>query len=91
MSETDVTGTVAAVTVTVQVAVFAPSAVITVMVAVPAALAVTRPLVLTVATYVLDDDQVMVLFVADVGLMVAVRRKEAPTTTEAVFLSRETD
>jgi hypothetical protein len=50
---TPVTGTVTigAVTVTTQVAVLLPSAVVAVMVAVPAACAVTKPLVLfTVAT-----------------------------------------
>ena len=47
------TGTVAADTVTTQVAVLLPSTVVTVMVAVPVALAVTTPALLTVAAVVL--------------------------------------
>ena len=54
---TPVTCTVAAVTVTVQFALNPPSAVVTVMTAVPAATAVTRPLELTVAAAVLLEDQ----------------------------------
>jgi hypothetical protein len=45
-------------TVTLQDAVLLPSAVVTVMVALPAATGVTSPLVLTVATLVLLLDQV---------------------------------
>ena len=45
-----------------------PSAVVTVIVAVPRALAVTRPLLLTVAMFVLLDDQVAALFVALLGV-----------------------
>ena len=59
-------------TVTVQVAVLLePSAVLTVMVALPFITAVTRPVLLTVATDVLLLLQVTLLFVALLGVMVA--------------------
>ena len=80
--ETPVTDTIAAVTVTAQVAFFEPSWVVQVMVAEPAALAVTTPLVLTVATEVLLDDQVTDLFVAFDGLTVAVRVAVLPSSNE---------
>lgn len=67
--DTPVTGTT---TVTAQVAVFAPSLVITVIVVDPAAFAVTRPEEDTVATAVLLDDQVTDLSVALEGETVAV-------------------
>ena len=57
-TETLVTCTVALLTVTVHVAVLPPSSVRTVIVAEPAAFAVTTPLDETVATEVLFDDQV---------------------------------
>ena len=57
-------------TVTVQLAVFPPSAVLTVMVAVPAPAAFTFPLESTVATFVLLLVQVTDLFVALEGLIV---------------------
>ena len=61
----------AAVTVMAHVAVFPPSAVFTVMVADPAAFAVTKPVELTPATDVLLDDQVTDWLVALDGVMVA--------------------
>jgi hypothetical protein len=61
------------VTVTVALAVFAPSWVVAVMVAVPTALAVTLPVVSTVATAVLLDVQLTVLLVAFAGDTVAVK------------------
>ena len=70
---TPVTDTLAAVTVTVHVAVLPPSFVLTVIVAVPAALAVTTPEEDTVATDVLLEVQVTDLSVAFEGLIVAVR------------------
>ena len=60
------------VTVMILVAVFPPSCVVTVMVALPAAIAVTSPELLTVATDVLSELQVTVLLVASEGKMVAV-------------------
>ena len=76
----------AAVTVTTQVAVLLPSAVVTVMVAVPAARAVTTPELLTVATVVLLELQVTFLFVAVLGLTVAVKLSVPPTVNAALFL-----
>ena len=67
-----VTEIVFALTVTAHVAVFAPSAVFTVIVADPAALAVTTPELETVATDVLLVDQVTDLFEAFEGVTVAV-------------------
>ena len=64
---------VGSVTVTVQVAVFPPSLVLTVIVAVPEALAVTKPEEETVATEVLLEDQVTDLSVAFEGVIVAAR------------------
>ena len=69
--ETPVTEIVAAVTETVQVAVFAPSVVVQVIVADPAPLAVTVPSEATDATEELLDDQLTLLFVALDGLTVA--------------------
>ena len=70
---TPVTGTVAAFTVTVHVAVLAPSVVVTVIVADPAAFAVMTPVEDTVATELLLDVHVTDLFVALVGETVAVK------------------
>ena len=70
MTEAGCTG--AAVTVTSQVAVFPPSTVVTVIVAVPAATPVTTPAADTVAIFVLLDDQVTFLLVAFGGATVAV-------------------
>lgn len=71
-NDTLVTATDAEVTVTVQDAVLFPSVVLTVIVAVPTALAVTKPLLLTVAILALLLLQVNPLFVAFVGKMVHV-------------------
>lgn len=68
LKRTRVTGTT---TVTKQVAFLAPSAVVTVIVAVPPATAVTRPLLETVATPALLVDQATVRFVALAGATVA--------------------
>jgi hypothetical protein len=57
----------AAVTVTAQVSVKLPSAVVAVIVAVPAATAVTRPVELTVAMDAAEVVQVIALLVASVG------------------------
>jgi hypothetical protein len=68
-----VTATNGSITVTVQVAVLPPSAVVTMMIAVPAATAVTIPLLFTVATPVLLLLQVTFLFVALAGNTDAMR------------------
>ena len=65
--------TVMGLTVTAQVAVLLPSVVLTVIVAVPTAMAVTTPEVETVATDVLLEVHVTDLSVAFDGLTVAVR------------------
>jgi hypothetical protein len=70
---TPVTETTLALTVTEQVAFLPPSLVVTVIVAVPAALAVTKPEEDTVATVVLLEDQVTDLFVAFDGETVATK------------------
>jgi len=87
--ETPVTETVAAVTVTVHVAVLLPSVVVTVMVAEPAVTPETVP-PLTVATDVLLELQDTVWSVAVVGLMVAVRVSLEPAVRDSVVLLRET-
>ena len=61
------------------VAVFPPSWVVTVIVAEPAATALTNPELFTVATAVLFDDQLTVLFVAFDGATVAVNCCVPPT------------
>ncbi|MCL1838774.1 MAG: hypothetical protein FWG47_05590 [Propionibacteriaceae bacterium] len=73
---TPVTGWV---TVTVAEAVLPPSAVFTVIVALPTALAVTTPVADTVATLVLLEVQITFLFVAFVGVTVAVNDTVSPT------------
>ena len=65
-------------TVILQVALVLPSSVVTVMVAVPFATAVTTPLLLTLATEVLLLDHVTFLFVALSGKIVAVSVVVAP-------------
>ena len=64
-------------TLTVQLAVYPPSSVVTVMVVVPVptevTLAVLVPVLATVATAGLELVQVMFLFAASFGVMVAVR------------------
>jgi hypothetical protein len=79
---TPVTATVVVVTVIVDVAVKPPSAVVTVTVAEPAATPVTNPLEFTVATPVLFELQVTLLFVALDGDTVAVSWDVPPTPTE---------
>ena len=84
---TPVTGTV---TVTVQVAVLLPSAVFTVIVAEPPATAVTFPLESTEATDVLELVQVTLLFVASLGVIVAVKVSVDPFDKDKVLLLRLT-
>ena len=75
---------------TVQLAVLPlPSLAVAVMVAVPAAMPVTVPPEVTVATEVLLLDQVTVLFSAFEGLTVAERVSEAPTSMVVEALFRE--
>ena len=71
-------------TVTSQVAVF-PFAVVTVIVAVPAPIAVTFPFA-TVATLVLEDAQVKVLSVASAGATIAVKVSLPPLMRDSVVL-----
>ena len=87
---TPVTDTFAAVTVTVQVAVLPPSLVFTVIVAVPAAFAVTTPEEETVATEVLLEDQVTDLSVAFEGVIVADKVWVSPTVMDMDVLLRLT-
>ena len=87
---TPVTETFAAVTVTVHVAVFPPSLVFAVIVAVPAAFAVTTPEEDTVATEVLLEDQVTDLSVAFEGVIVAVSVCVSPTVMDIEVLFRLT-
>ena len=87
---TPVTETVALETVTEHVAFLAPSFVVTVIVAVPAAFAVTTPEEETVATEDLFDDQVTDLSVALDGVTVAVSVCLSPTVKERDVLSRLT-
>ena len=76
--------TLAAETVTAQVAVLLPSCVVKVIVAEPTATPVTTPVVLTVANAVLLDVHVTFLLVAFEGATVAVNEVVAPATTLAV-------
>ena len=78
---TPVIGTV---TVMTLVAIFPPSCVVTVMVALPCARPVTRPVLFTVATDVLSELQVTVLLVASNGKTVAVSCCVEFTETVAV-------
>ena len=77
-------------TVTVQVAVLLPSSEVAVIVALPAALAVTSPLASTVATEVLLLVQFTFLLVALLGATVAVKVSEAPTFNASELLLSET-
>jgi hypothetical protein len=86
---TPVTATAVALTFTVQAAVLLPSAVLTVMVAVPAATAVTVPLDDTVATEALPLLHVTLLFAALDGSITA-ERVSVPPTTRLVVDLRET-
>ena len=70
---------------------FVPSVVVAVMVAEPGDLAVTSPLLLTVATAVLLDDQVTVLLVALAGSTVAVSCRVLPSVTVALVLFSDMD
>jgi hypothetical protein len=81
---TPVTATVAVVTVITDVAVYPPSAVVTVIVAVPAAIPDTTPAVLIDATAVLDEAHVTDVLVAPDGAIVAVSVCVLPIATEAV-------
>ena len=81
-----VTDVGAAVTVTEHVAVFPPSAVVTVIVAVPGATADTTPALSTVATDGSSDEKVTVLFAAFVGNTVAVKNPFVPDTRLSVVL-----
>ncbi len=72
------------VTVMAEVAVFPPSCVVTVIVAVPAAMPLTSPEELTVATEALLDDHVTFLLVAFAGATVAVSWVLLFTATLAV-------
>ena len=65
-------------------AVLLPSAVVAVMVALPFATAVTTPLAFTVATAVLSEAQVTVLFVALSGNTMAVRLPVCPGFSDRV-------
>ena len=80
---------VAELTVTEQVAIFPPSTVLTVIVAVPAEIAETVPPD-TVATEELLVAQLTLLFVALLGLTVAVRVSEPSTVKERLVLLRVT-
>ena len=82
--------TVLLVTVTVQVAVLLPSTVVTVIVAVPSAMAVTTPDAETVATAVLLLDHVTALFVAVLGATTAISVPVLPSSIESVVASSDT-
>ncbi len=87
---TPVTGTFLLFTVTLQVAVFPPSSVVTVTVASPALRAVTFPLSSTDAMSVLSDFHVTFLLVALSGLTVAVRFAFSPSVSSREVLSSVT-
>lgn len=84
------TAVMVSVTVTVHLAVFAPSPVSTVISAVPAALAVTVPSAVTSATLFLLLSHVTVLFVALSGCTVATSFSVPPFASVVVFLFRVT-
>lgn len=88
--DTPVTDMVAAFTVTEQVAVLLPSTVVTVIVALPVAIAVTNPLLFTVATLELLETQDTFLFVALDGAIVAVSCSVPPTVNEVEVLFNDT-
>lgn len=89
-NETPVTAIVLALTVTAQVAFLLPSLVVTVIVAVPAAFAVTTPEDETAAIEVLLDVHVTDLSVAFEGVTVAVNEYLSPSVNVKVVLSRLT-
>jgi hypothetical protein len=78
------------VTVTVQVAVLWPSTVVTVITALPADTALTKPLWDTVATAALPLLHITFLFVALDGAMMAVKVSELPTVIVVEVLFRDT-
>ena len=86
---TPVTATVPALTVTEAVAVFPPSLVLAVMVALPAPAAVILPVWSTVATEVLEDDHSTVLSVALSGWTMAVSWKVSPGCSSMAGLDSE--
>jgi hypothetical protein len=81
---------VTAPTVTSQIAVLPPSTVVTVIVAAPAAMALTRPELETVATLGLPLNHVTARFVAFAGEMVAVSWSVSPGASWSVALLRAT-
>jgi hypothetical protein len=72
-------------TVSAQVAVKEPSVVVTTIFVVPAATPVTRPVELTVAMAPVKGDQVSAVFVAFVGVMLAVSWRVEPVAKKAVL------
>ena len=86
--DTDVTGIT---TVTLHVAVFDPSFVVTVMTALPAFTAVTLPFWSTVTMALLLDCHVTVLSVASLGLTVAVRVSLLPFSIVSSVLFKDTE
>ena len=88
LSVTDVTGMRFSSTVTTQVAVFEPSSVVTVMVAVPTALAVTLPFwsISTTSLPASSTLQVMFLLVASSGATVATKVSVSPSLSVSVVL-----
>ncbi len=88
--DTPLTGMAAAVTVTWQAAVLPPSTVVTVMVVVPGAMAVTFPAPSTVAIFGSPVVQVTALLGAVSGATAAARVSLAPTARERVVLFRVT-
>jgi hypothetical protein len=85
-----VNGTVGVVTVNVHVELLFPSTEATVITVVPAVLAVTNPEELTVAMFVLPDDQVTAWLVALLGATVTVSVSVAPTFSESDVLFNDT-
>jgi hypothetical protein len=77
-------------TVTEQVAVLPPSSVVTVIIAAPTLIADTFPFESTVATLVLELDQVTSLFVAFEGVTVAVNCSVPPMSNDIDVLFRLT-
>ena len=77
--------------VTVQVAVFSPSTVVTVIVAVPTPAPVTVPLDETIATDVLLEDHETLFSAAFVGKTVAVNCSETPMMSDSEDLLSATD
>ncbi len=88
LSDMEVVGTLESVTVTLHVALLESA--VAVMVAVPAATAVTFPEESTVATEVLDEDQLMVPLQL-LGLTVAVSVLVSPVSSDMLDASRVTD